>query len=210
MTFLAFSIFGPFLYIITRNTIGRNESNPSAFQKVFLGIYLVLLCLFLLIIIAAQYNRYLSGFRSATIFILVLTFWGIVYWLIDRRKVFTNVFRTLLFCFAVLMIAVSPFFILRVLGDAENELIYNDKSYRLESVIGFMSPCLLPNLYVKNGIIEKRLNPIDSMIYPCFVKKDISHVKTETINDNKVAFTYFFSAEKNESLPDSLNVTYYE
>lgn len=73
-----------------------------------------------------------------------------------------------------------------------------------------MSPCMLPNLYVKNGIIEKKLSPIDSMIYPCFIRKDIRQVKTETINGNKVAVTYLFSAEKSENLPDPLSVIYYE
>ena len=209
MILLLYLIVGPFLFLITRSALGANQNNNSIWKKTLFKIYIAFIFFYLLVLYAEKYNYYIRGYRSTSIFFIIMAITGTFYWLIDRKEVFSNFFRAGLFCFSVVTIALSFLLAFEFFSDYKNQLFYDDPTYRLEDTRrGIGEPCILPVLFVKSNFYEQKYKPVYNSSSRCFSKSDISNIKIESLAQNQISVSYFFLTDKVNDLPNHLVVIY--
>jgi hypothetical protein len=209
MTAILFLIFGPFIFLITRSALGESVMAQTFTEKLFLGLFITLITIYFLTLYAKNYNFYIIGYRSTSILFIIMTIIGIIYWLIDRRKVLNNLFRTILFCFSIVTIALSFFLLIELFDDYKNQLFYYDNKFRLEDTRrGILEPCTLPNLFVKKDFYEQIFILINCEYYPCLSKLDISEINVREISSSKVIVTYTLIKESSNDAQKSFTATY--
>lgn len=149
--------------------------------KISRSVFVSLAILFSILVAIEKNNYYLIGYRSTSIVYLAATIAGIVYALSDRRFILKSVKRIVLNLFAVVLMMGSVFLVVTMVGDFNRQLIYSNSRFRLESITNMpMSPCGLPVLFVKNGILERR----SRMITPdtCVSELNIASVEIKELD----------------------------
>jgi len=132
---------------------------------------------------------------------------GIVFWFIDRQKISKNVFRVFLFGFTSTCLPLASILTFEILGDYNNQLIYNDTKYRLEeSGRSIMNPCTLPTLFVKSDFYEQNFNFLKEDY--CIVKSQIKKVEIEPVSSSMISVTFFLSNDIFTNTPNPLKVIY--
>jgi hypothetical protein len=129
--------------------------------KISQYVFISLVFVFLTLLTIADNNYYLVGYRSTSIVYLVATLAGIVYTLSDRRFILNSLKRFILNLIAVIFMMGSGFLGVEIVYDFKEQLVYSDSKFRLEDTNrAIMSPCGLPDLFIKSGIIERKGKPI--------------------------------------------------
>ena len=201
-------ILVPFLFLITRSALGESNQKQISVRRYSLYFHLILISFYFLTIYLEGYNYYIKGYRSTSILFISMTIAGITYWLVDRDKVVTHFFRLIGFCFTVLTVISSVFLLIELFSDYNNQLYYNDKDYRLEDTRrGINEPCILPILFVKSNIYERKYTPNDSTNLRCINKRDLLKIEIKKITQNQISVIYFLNDEPaNQST--QLQITY--
>ncbi len=156
--FLLF-ILPPVFFVLIRSKIKSHQPPRRVFRKISLVFYFSLILLFSISLIGDSYYIYLKGYRSTSILFVLMSLIGIIYWLIDRRKVTANIARFLVFLFSLISLSLASLLTLEIIGDYKNQLVYNDSNYRLEETgRAIMNPCTLPTLFVKHSSTRKNIH----------------------------------------------------
>lgn len=151
-------------------------------------------------------NYYLVGYRSTSIVYLITTITGIVYILSDRRFILNSFSRAILNLVAVIFMMGSVFIVITTVDDFRKQLIYSDSKFRLEfPVKAPMSPCGLPVLFIKSGLIERKSKIITTDT--CISNADISSVDIRDV-DTGYLVKYFLVHNPRKDSSLSLNVIY--
>lgn len=156
MLLILFLLAVPILVYGLRAVMKKNEEFTKV-AKVSRLVFISLVFLFLGLLSIENLNYYLIGYRSTSIVYLGATIAGITYTLSDRRFILNSFKRTILNLIAVILMMGSGFLVIEMLEDFEEQLIYSDSRFRLESIDRApMSPCGLPVLFIKTGLFERK------------------------------------------------------
>jgi len=195
----------PFLIYALRVGLGKSNDVTKAVE-VSRIVYLVFLVLFLFLLFLEKKNYFLAGYRSTSIAYLIVTVSAITYILLDRRPILHSFKRTLLHLIAIILMIGSAFLILEMVDDYKKQLVYSDSKFRLEfTARGLMSPCGLPLLFVKNGIVERKCQIITNDT--CILKENISSVRIKQTGSTFFV-TYLLNDDSTEIVSHPLTVQY--
>ena len=192
----------PFLVYCVRASIGETRGFTKAI-KISRIVFVSMVFLFSGLLAIERINYYLVGYRSTSIIYLITTIAGIVYVLSDRRFILNSFSRIMLNFIAVVFMMGSVFLALEMMDDFEKQIIYSDSKFRLEFTNrGPMSPCSLPSLFVKNGILERK----GDLITPdtCVLGVNISEVN---INESDTAYLVNYLLTDNLSGDETIQLS---
>ena len=134
-------------------------------------------------------NYYLVWYRSTSIVYLATTIAGIVYVLSERRPILSSFKRILLNFMAVIFMIGSALLTVVIIDDFNKQLVYSDSRFRVEfPPKAPMSPCGLPALFVKKGLVEQKTKLLSSD--QCVTAEDILSV---TIKEMETKYLVRFS-----------------
>ena len=188
--FFLLLVLPPVFFVLIRSKIKSYQPPSRVFKKIMLGFYIFLILLFAISLIGDSYYLYLKGYRSTSILFVLMSLIGIIYWLVDRRKVTANIARFLVFLFSLISLSFASLLTFEIIGDYKNQLVYNDSNYRLEeSGRAIMNPCTLPTLFVKHRFYEKKYL-FEKESQDCLSKPQIKKVKIEILPDQRLLVTY--------------------
>jgi hypothetical protein len=136
------------------------QEKSEEFTKLARLTRLIFICLtlfFSVLLVLENVNYYLVGYRSTSIVYIVTTIAGIVYVLSEKRAILTSFKRTMLNVIAVILMMGSVFATVVIVDDVNKQLVYSDSRFRIEfPPRAPMSPCGLPALFVKKGLVERK------------------------------------------------------
>lgn len=175
---------------------------PDVLFRILLGIQFCLLLMSVSAFILVEYNIYWRGYRSTSIIIITTAITGLLcFWLYKGKSFVPFVFIVLI---ETLFAAILVF---DMDGNYKQNLYYNDNKYRLENTQRLiMSHSSLPDLFVKNGLFEKKYILNDK--YEPYILH-ISKIKGATVNElgvDKVRITFTHSADTINGLKNPLIV----
>lgn len=118
-----------------------------------------------------------------------MTLVGLWYWFVDTKKISTNIARFLLFLFSLITLPLASVLTFELIGDYQNQLIYNDSNYRLEETgRAIMNPCTLPTLFVKFNLYEKKYYFENGH---CLTKSQIKKITIEPLPNDQILVTTY-------------------
>jgi hypothetical protein len=169
---------------------------------VFITLVLVLILLFLL----EKRNYYLVGYRSTSIVFILTASSGIVYAFTDKRFILGSVKRIILNLIALVLMSGAGILVFELIVDFKDLMVYSDTKFRLEfRPPGFMSGCQLPVLYIKQGLLERKIEI--SQPDSCLTYREISSVNIAEV-DSGYSITYFLKVKPESEERDQFTVYY--
>ena len=179
------------LPIILRHFIINKININERLNNVFMWFTIIFSIILIITIIMSNYNIYWRGYKSTTYLLITTNIVGIIYYITDKKILRKSSNKILLSLFLFLGIAISTLICLESFNNYKSKKYYNNKKYRIENTFnGIISMYRLPNLFVKNGIIEKRYNlKYTENEGEVFFKEDINDIKITTTDEGyKVVF----------------------
>lgn len=205
MTLILFLLFVPILVYLVRAGLGNIEGLTKA-AKISRLVFVSLAFLLSILLAAENINYYLVGYRSTSIVFLITAVAGIMYTLSDRRLILNSFERIFLNLLAVIFMMGSAFLVLEMIEDYDKQMVYSDSKFRLEFTgRAPLSPCGLPVLFVKNGIIERKAELITGET--CISKKEILNVTVRDI-DSAYMVNYFLIENLIDNDSNQLTIRY--
>lgn len=202
MILVFFLLLVPILVYLIRTGLGNVEGLTKS-AKISRLVFVSLASLFSILLAAENNNYYLVGYRSTSIVYLITAISGIVYSLSDRRSIFKSFERIFLNLVAVIFMMGSAFLAIEMLENFNKQMVYSDSKLRLEFTSRApLSPCGLPVLFVKSGLIERQGKIMTNNT--CISEEDILSVNIKDI-DSAYLVNYFLRDTSNGN--DSLQLT---
>lgn len=202
MLLILFLLLVPFLVYCVRVSIGETGGFTKAI-KISRIVFVSMVFLFSGLLAIERINYYLVGYRSTSIVYLITTIAGIVYVLSDRRYILNSFSRIILNLIAVVFMMGSVFLAVEMMEDFDKQIVYSDSKFRLEFTNRApISPCSLPSLFVKNGILERK----GDLITPdtCILGANISEVN---INESDTAYLVNYLLNDNLSGDETIQLS---
>lgn len=174
--FLVFSFFFVIIPVIQFILEDRKSITGSKTVLVLFSLFLLFFCLYVLSIFLSMRNIYFAGYRSMSFLFLAMSFFALLFLLFFLCRAGARLFKGLFATFAIVFFIFSVFLSVQLSGDFERDLLYEDGRYRLEYPLrGFMEPCHLPVLFIKNGVFERK-HIFENENEGCFTKDEVRSV----------------------------------
>jgi hypothetical protein len=130
---------------------------PKRVFNVFIVLFIVFLCLFIASIFIASNRIHFVGYRSSSWIFVGMTLSGIITFAFQPYTNFIKPILLLPYAWVIVSTSLSGLLCFFILWNYKDDLVYSDPKYRLERRGWFITPCLLPSLFVKRGFFEKEL-----------------------------------------------------
>ena len=196
---LLFTILPVAFFLLVKATLNSFAFKATKqMQSVTAALLIFSIGLYISSIILSEKNIYFRGYRSTTFIFLFMNAMGFIFCLVYSPKAYTA--KNLMFLFYLIIIPCSIIssYLVFELSDYNRNLIYDNGNYRLENAKRFISPASLPNLYIKNGIFEKKFTiPIDSYIED-LNKPDIDSVLLSEKGSDSLIIAFYHKKDKIE------------
>lgn len=120
-----------------------------------------------------------------------MAFFGFVYFLFlpEKPKMFTPLFGLRIIVLVAFGLAVIHAYV--VCEEYKRLLYYTDKNYRLEKPITFINKICLPDLFIKDGLLERKYKLEHGLTSDCLSKGEITAVSIVKKDSKTIEISFF-------------------
>jgi hypothetical protein len=193
MTILTILLGTIILIFLVRALACRTNFNlPRQETILLLKIHVALVGLLILTIGLSFFNIYWRGYGSTTIVLLMTTTSGLIlYWFHSQQEISKSL-RTVFLVLLIFGVPITELITWDSCARREYSLFYNDNTYRLEQTFkGILAPASLPDLFIKQGLIERKYELRGEYINEDEIKK----IEIKNYDNKILSVIFYYSAD---------------